>query len=84
VEVAWTNGIMLNRTHARHSEDAQAGFEQWGGGWLTDLAVIATVPVSRRAGIQASYLHGAQGLYASHDQYASGRGRFVAGVTYGR
>jgi len=84
VEVAWVNGIVLNRTHGDHSEDAQAAYVQWGGGWLTDLALVATVPVSRRAGIQASFLRSTQGFYASHDQYASGHSRFLVGMTYGR
>ena len=84
VEVAWANGMMLTRTSVRHSEDTQAAYEQWGGGWLTDLTLVATVPVSRSAGIQASYFHSAQGHYASHDTYASGRSRLLLGVTYAR
>lgn len=84
VEVAWANGMLINRTHASHSADAEASYDQWGGGWLTDLAIVATVPVSRQVGIQASLLRSAQGLYASHDHASSGRSRLLAGVTYGR
>lgn len=44
----------------------------------------ATVRVARGVGLEASYLHNAQGHYSSHDQYASGRRRLLVGVVYAR
>jgi hypothetical protein len=84
LEAAWANGGVVSRTSERHSVDSLATVEAWGGGWLTDLTVTAGVPVTTHASVLASYLHSGQGRYASHDTYASGRGRFLVGVKYGR
>jgi len=84
LEVAWANGGFFSRNHEQHSVDSLATVEGWGGGWLTDLSLMAGIPVSRRASILASYLHTGQARYASHDTYASGRSRILLGVRYGR
>lgn len=83
LEAAWSNAAVIARTHERHSADALATLDAWGGGWLTELALTADVAIARRAAVRVSYLRSRQGRLSSHDSNATGRDRLTVGVTYG-
>ena len=84
VEVVWVNGAAL--LHQHDSLDGDAGDEsaRWGGGWLTDLAVEGTIRLSGPWSLSVAYLRTGEGSTTTHESYAFGRRRLVAGVVYAR
>ena len=84
VEVAWVNGGALVRTSQRHSAAAEETVHDWGVGWLTDLTARADVRVSNRMTLFVSYFDTGRGRFVSLDASASGRRRWMAGVSHGR
>ncbi len=83
-ELAWRNGAFLNRNGERHSVDSRASYDTSGGGWSTDLLAAASIRLSGRTSVLASYLHNAQARYASHDTSSFGRSRFLVGLRYAK
>ena len=84
VEAAWSNAVVVARTHEHHSVDGLSEIDAWGGGWLTELALTADVAITEHAAIRVSYLHSRQGRLSSHDSNATGRDRVTVGVAYAR
>ena len=84
VEAAWVNGATLQHQH--NSLDGEAGDDsaRWGGGWLTDLAVEGAIRLSGPWSLSVAYLRTGEGTATTHESYAFGRRRFVAGVIYAR
>ena len=83
-DVAWTNGMMIMREHARHSVDPLSDVRLWGGGWLTDLSLSGAIRVSTHASVTASFLTTGEGAMVSHHNQTFGRRRFALGVSYAR
>lgn len=83
VEVAWANGGQIGRLTGRHSSDSVAR-TQWGGGWQSDLAIQADVPIGKRTGAFARYITSHDGMLSSHRSVATARSSIALGVTYGR
>jgi hypothetical protein len=83
-EIDWTNGLALVRERHRYDVDALADTSQWGGAWLTDLLVTASVGIAPRVAITGSWLRTGEGNYISHHNYAFGRRRLAIGVTFAR
>ena len=83
-EVMWTNGISVLRQHERYAADPLATVDEWGGGWLTDLAVSGRVMLTRHASLVGSWLDTGEGTTVMHHSFTFGRRRIVAGVMYAR
>ncbi len=84
LEAAMVNGGMVARTALHHSAAAVASTSSWGGGWLTDFSVDATVRVATRTSLVVTYFTSGEGHLGTHRGYAAGRGELMAGVTYAR
>lgn len=83
-EAAWVNGGGIARATAQHSAATEGAVSRWGVGWLTDLTLRADVRVSSAVTIFASYFDTGRGRFVSHDASASGRRRWMVGVSHGR
>ena len=84
VEAAWVNGATLLHQHdSLHAEVGDDG-ARWGGGWLTDLTLEGAIRLSAPWSLSVAYLRTGEGSATSHESYAFGRRRLVAGVTYAR
>jgi hypothetical protein len=84
LEAAWINGIHAQRVTLHHSSSADAGRSQWGGGWLTDLAIGGYFAVSRHAALTVTYFRTGEGLMSSHLSLTSDRGSINFGVRYAK
>lgn len=84
VEASFVNGGTIVRATTRHSAAAQEGVARWGVGWLTDLTVRADVRMSSSVTMFASYFDTGRGRFVSRDAAASGRRRWMVGVSHGR
>jgi hypothetical protein len=84
VEVVWVNGGALVRTTQRHSAAAEGTVHDWGVGYLTDLTARADVRVSNRMTLFMSYFETGRGRFVLLDASASGRRRWMVGVSHGR
>jgi hypothetical protein len=84
IEAAWINGLSIGRNTKRHSAAAEPTVREWGGGWLSDLTLRVDLRVSNRTMIFASYFGTGRGAFVSHDGSASGRRRWMMGVSHGR
>jgi hypothetical protein len=84
LEAAWVNGGVLVRTTTHHSAAVEENTSGLGVGWLTDLSVRADVRVSNTVNVSASYFGTGRGRFVSHGASASGRRRWMMGVSYGR
>lgn len=83
VEVRWANGGHIGHLAARHSSD-QVRRTQWGGGWVSDLAVLGDIPVGARTAIVARYVRSHDGTLSSHRSVASTRSSLTVGMSYAR
>jgi hypothetical protein len=83
-EVAWVNGGALLRQHESQTGAGEFEHSEWGGGWLTDLALQGTVRLTAPWSLTVAYLRTGEGTATSHNSYAFDRRRLVAGVTYAR
>jgi hypothetical protein len=83
-EVTWTNGLSALRQHEHYAADSRSTLDEWGGGWLTDLAVTGSVRLSRSTSLVGSWLHTGEGTAVRHHSFTFGRRRIVAGLTYAR
>jgi len=84
IEASWVNGGALVRTTTRHSAAVEETARAWGVGWLTDLTMRVDARVSTSVTILASYFESGRGRFVSHGASASGRRRWMVGVSYGR
>lgn len=68
------------------SQTGPAAFDRtnWGGAWLTDLAIQAGVRLSTPWALSFGYLSTGEGTSISHNSAAFDRRRMVVGVTYAR
>lgn len=83
-EVVWVNGGAAVRQ--RESQAGTVSFDRsrWGGGWLTDLTVQGSVRLAAPWSLSVGYLTTGEGTATTHNSFAFGRRRMVAGVTYAR
>jgi hypothetical protein len=84
VEAAWVNGGGVVRTTRRHSAAVEEAVGTWGVGWLTDLTARADVRVSDRMSFFVSYFDTGRGRFVLLDASASGRRRWMVGVSHDR
>ncbi len=83
VVAAWSNGLTIGRSTARHRAETETTLSGWGGGWQTILEIRGDVRVAARARVYAAWLHSGEGRGASHDVFTFGRSRFTVGLTSG-
>lgn len=83
LEAAWVNGGQIGRLSARHSTDPLTR-TQWGGGWLSDLAITGDLPIGGRTSVFVRYAMSNDGVLSSHRSVASDRSSISLGVMYGR
>ena len=84
LEASYANGGMVARTVQHHSAGADATMSSWGGGWLTDLSVVATARIAGRTALVMSFLESGEGHLGMHRGYAASRGHLMLGLTYVR
>lgn len=84
LQAAWGNGGSIGRSTAHHRAAVETTYQEWGGGWQTNLQVLAAVRVAVHTSLLVSYLNSGEGRYASHDGITYGRSRFAVGVTFGQ
>ena len=84
VVAAWSNGLTIGRSTARHRAETETTLSSWGGGWQSNLEIRGDVRVASRARVYAAWLDSGEGRAASHDTFTFGRSRFVVGVTSGQ
>jgi hypothetical protein len=84
LEVTWTNGLGVATISERHSAGAAAERTRSGGGWLTDLAIAAGVPMTGRTSLAVVYLRTNDGLLSSHRSWTTARSAITFGVTYAK
>ncbi len=84
IEAALLNGGTIAWTTQHHTPSANASMSSWGGGWLTDLSVSATTPITRHASGVISYLGTGDGQLGSHLGFATARRHLMIGITYAR
>lgn len=80
----WGNGLSISRSTLNYHGDIDSSRYGWGGGWQTNLELRGDVRVASRAVMTAAWFTSGEGRAGQHDSFTFGRGRFTAGVTYGR
>jgi hypothetical protein len=81
-EASWLNGGMFVRTVTHHSAAAEQEVRDWGVGWFSDLTVRTDARMSNKVVLSASYFGTGGGRFVSHGASASGRRRWMVGVSY--
>jgi hypothetical protein len=84
LEVAWTTGLAIARSHQTHTGDSGVDVGYWGGGWRSDLAFEGRLPIARNTHLGCRYVLGRIWRASSHHTYSAGHGQLTLGVLYVR